>query len=190
MDFTGDSTGATGHGLTKYVVELQQLYRFYLDKVTPHEKERWIAFGVLQVIFFLRIIYGQGWYAICYSFYIFSLNQFLAFLTPKFDMSLQQEEANERLEAGGAPDEQSEEFRPFIRRLPEFKFWYNVMRGGVIALVLTFSRVTDIPVYWPILLIYFVILFALTMRRQIQHMIKYKYVPLDLGKKKYTAPSV
>lgn len=26
----------------------------------------------------------------------------------------------------------------------------------------------DIPVYWPILLIYFFILFALTMRRQIQ----------------------
>ena len=105
-------------------------------------------------------------------------------------MSLQQEEANERLEAGGAPDEQSEEFRPFIRRLPEFRFWFNVMRGGIIALLLTFTRLTDIPVYWPILLIYFIILFALTMRRQIQHMIKYKYIPLDLGKKKYSAQSV
>ena len=59
------------------------------------------------------------------------------------------------------------------------------------------------PVYWPILLVYFFVLFALTMRRQIQcvihtswciiwntdkarrhrHMIKYKYVPFDIGRK-------
>ena len=191
MNFTQNpNSEQTGYGLTKYWFELQRLYQFYLDKVTPHAKERWIAFFILQVMFFVRIIYWQGWYAVCYSFYIFSLNQFLAFLTPKFDISLQQEEANERLEAGGAPDEQSEEFRPFIRRLPEFKFWFNVMRGGIIAFLLTGTRLTDIPVYWPILLVYFLILFVLTMRRQIEHMIKYKYIPLDLGKKKYSVTSV
>jgi hypothetical protein len=64
-------------------------------------------------------------------------------------------------------------------------------------------------VYWPILLVYFLLLFALTMRRQIEyvydyvqcfylsdksrhicyweltrrHMIKYKYIPFDLGRK-------
>ena len=43
----------------------------------------------------------------------------------------------------------------------------------------------NIPVFWPILLIYFVILFTLTMRRQIKHMIRYKYVPFDLGKKTF-----
>ena len=191
MDFAMSlNSEQTGYGLTKYWIELRRFYQYYLDKVTPHTKERWIGFFILQLMFFVRVIYWHGWYAICYSFYIFFLNQFLAFLTPKFDMSLQQEEANERLEAGGAPDEQSEEFRPFIRRLPEFRFWFNVMRGGIIALLLTFTRLTDIPVYWPILLIYFIILFALTMRRQIQHMIKYKYIPLDLGKKKYSAQSV
>lgn len=165
--------------------EVTRFYQFYLDKVTPHIKERWIAFAILQVVFFLRIIWGQGWYAICYSFYIFWLNQFLAFLTPKFDLTLQQDEANETLEAGGAPSEQSEEFRPFIRRLPEFKFWFNVMRGSIVAVLLTLTRITDIPVYWPILLVYFILLFSLTMRRQIQHMIKYRYIPLDIGKKKY-----
>ena len=39
--------------------------------------------------------------------------------------------------------------------------------------------------YYPILLGYFIILFVLTMRKQIQHMIKYKYVPFTIGKKKY-----
>ena len=77
----------------------------------------------------------------------------------------------------------------------------------------------DVPVYWPILVVYFFVLFLLTMRRQIQyvsspvlsllsagvlvvcgvwnldlrlltcsrctfrHMIKYKYVPFDIGRK-------
>ena len=33
---------------------------------------------------------------------------------------------------------------------------------------------------------YFIILTAITMKRQIKHMIKYKYIPFDLGKKTYT----
>lgn len=57
------------------------------------------------------------------------------------------------------------------------------------ALFFTSSRVFDIPVYWPILLGYFIILFALTMRKQIQHMIKYRYVPFNIGKKSYKSTS-
>ncbi|KAE8209972.1 hypothetical protein CF319_g5867 [Tilletia indica] len=81
----------------------------------------------------------------------------------------------------GAPAE--EEFRPFIRRLPEFKFWLSATQAILISLVCTLTELCDVPVYWPILLVYFLVLFALTMRRQIQHMIKYRYVPFDLGRK-------
>jgi Rer1 family len=41
-------------------------------------------------------------------------------------------------------------------------------RATLIALFCTFSEAFDVPVYWPILMIYFFVLFALTMRRQIQ----------------------
>jgi len=61
-----------------------------------------------------------------------------------------------------------EEFRPFIRRLPEFKFWLSATKATLLALLATTTRATDIPVYWPILLVYFFTLFGLTMRRQIQ----------------------
>jgi hypothetical protein len=61
-----------------------------------------------------------------------------------------------------------EEFRPFIRRLPEFKFWLSATKATLLALASTTTRATDIPVYWPILLVYFFTLFGLTMRRQIQ----------------------
>jgi len=83
---------------------------------------------------------------------------------------------------GGYKDD---EFRPFIRRLPEWNFWLSGTRATVLAFFCTASSAFDVPVYWPILLVYFFILFSITMRRQIQHMIKYKYIPFDLGKVRY-----
>jgi hypothetical protein len=50
---------------------------------------------------------------------------------------------------------------------------------------MTFFEIFDIPVFWPILLLYFIILFVITMKKQIAHMIKYKYVPFSWGKTKY-----
>ncbi|PVH36967.1 hypothetical protein PAHAL_6G211000 [Panicum hallii] len=50
---------------------------------------------------------------------------------------------------------------------------------------MTFFSVFDVPVFWPILLCYWVVLFVLTMKRRIVHMIKYKYVPFSFGKQKY-----
>ncbi|PWN26512.1 retrieval of early ER protein Rer1 [Jaminaea rosea] len=78
-----------------------------------------------------------------------------------------------------------EEFRPFIRRLPEFKFWLSATQAILISLACTLTELCDVPVYWPILVMYFFILLGITMKRQIKHMIKYRYVPFDLGKKTY-----
>ncbi|SJM87220.1 probable protein RER1 [Zygosaccharomyces bailii] len=158
-------------------------YRYYLDKSVPLIKERWAALGLLLFLFELRVVLSHKWYLSCYAHGIFLLNQFLGFLTPKFDMSLQQDEENKELEAG----ERADEFKPFIRRLPEFKFWHISVKATLIALISTIFNFTDIPVFWPILLVYFITIFFLTMKRQIQHMIKYKYIPLDIGKKKYTS---
>lgn len=136
---------------------------------------------------------------------IYLLNLFLAFLTPKFDPSIELDTQENEMEEGPAlPTKADEEFKPFIRRLPEFKFWYvwkrrsrihcclhcfhfrySATKATVIAIVCSFFSIFDIPVFWPILLVYFCILFAITMRRQIKHMIKYRYIPFDWGKKNY-----
>lgn len=50
---------------------------------------------------------------------------------------------------------------------------------------MTFFSIFDVPVFWPILLLYFIVLFVITMKRQIRHMIKYKYVPFSFGKTTY-----
>ena len=58
------------------------------------------------------------------------------------------------------------------------------------GMFLTTSRVFDVPVYWPILLFYFILLTTLTMKKRIEHMIKHKYVPLSGKKPKPPARSM
>lgn len=126
---------------------------------------------------------------------IYLLNLLLAFLQPKFDPSLQDDLMADELEGGEGdipsplPSSRDDEFRPFVRRLPEWQFWcdfsfpyitaeidhdcYNVCRlsttrATLISFFMTFSAVFDVPVYWPILVMYFCVLFVLTMRRQLQ----------------------
>lgn len=62
-------------------------------------------------------------------------------------------------------------------------FRYAATKAFVVAFVMTFFSFLDVPVFWPILLCYWLFLYFLTMKRQIVHMIKYRYVPFDFRKK-------
>ncbi|RDD46164.1 Protein RER1 [Trichoplax sp. H2] len=135
-----------------------------------------------SVISRLSTSISLGFYIVTYALAIFLLNQFIGFLTPQMDpaMSMEEEEDGPTL-----PTRRDEEFKPFMRRLPEFKFWTSTTRAIIIATFCTFFQVFDVPVFWPILVIYFFLLFFMTMRRQIEHMIRYRYLPFSHGKKKY-----
>ncbi|KAI7833585.1 retrieval of early ER protein Rer1 [Kickxella alabastrina] len=166
-------------------------YQTLLDRSTPHTGARWTLFGTLLLAFMLRIVLAQGWFIICYALGIYMLNLFLAFLTPKIDPEMAEEieeaEAADESGPGLLPTRNDDEFRPFIRRLPEFKFWYNSTKAVLISLVCSFFAFLDVPVYWPILLFYWVFLFVITMRRQIEHMVKHRYVPFaNFGKQRYS----
>jgi Rer1 family len=65
---------------------------------------------------------------------------------------------------------------------------HQATRAFVVSFVCTFFPMLNVPVFWPILLIYFVVLFTVTMKKQILHMIKHKYIPLSLGKPTYKSP--
>jgi hypothetical protein len=59
---------------------------------------------------------------------IYLLNLLLAFLQPKFDPSLEEDLLADEIEEGGdvpspLPSQRDDEFRPFVRRLPEWQFW-------------------------------------------------------------------
>lgn len=158
-------------------------YQKVLDDLVPYKIPRWCVSIGLMVLYGVRVMLLQGWYIITYALAIYLLNLLIAFLSPKFDPALQEETEIE--DGPQLPTRANEEFKPFIRRLPEFKFWHSMTRAVLIALFCTLFSVFDIPVFWPILVLYFIILFSITMKRQIMHMIRYRYIPFTYGKRRY-----
>lgn len=113
---------------------------------------------------------------VCYSLGIYLLNLFLAFLQPKIDPSLTQDEGLEDGEAGSSlPTKNDEEFRPFIRRLPEFKFWHSATRAIAISFFCTWFGIFNVPVFWPVLVVYFLILFSLTSKSSLRSVEAHSY---------------
>ncbi|KAJ1283002.1 hypothetical protein BS78_03G094200 [Paspalum vaginatum] len=184
----GDSSGAgAGAGgavaaAAKWRSDASRAFQYYLDRSTPHATGRWLGTLAAAAIYALRVYMVQGFYIVTYGLGIYLLNLLIGFLSPMVDPELDPSAA---AEGPALPTRGSDEFKPFIRRLPEFKFWYAITKAFVVAFVMTFFSVFDVPVFWPILLCYWIVLFVLTMKRQIVHMIKYKYVPFSIGKQKY-----
>ncbi|CBI37671.3 hypothetical protein VitviT2T_003331 [Vitis vinifera] len=179
MEGTGGGGPSAVSPVIQWKTDASRLFQYYLDKTTPHPVYRWVGTLVVAAIYALRVYYVQGFYVVSYGLGIYLLNLLIGFLSPLVDPEL--ETSNEAL----LPTKGSDEFKPFIRRLPEFKFWYSITKAFCVAFVLTFFSAFDVPVFWPILLCYWIVLFILTMKRQIVHMIKYKYVPFSMGKQKY-----
>ncbi|TYJ38969.1 hypothetical protein E1A91_A04G032000v1 [Gossypium mustelinum] len=93
------------------------MYQYYLDKSTPHTTYRWIGTLVIVAIYCLRVYYVQGFYIVAYGLGIYLLNLLIGFLSPLVDPEL------EGSDGPLLPTKGSDEFKPFICRLPEFKFW-------------------------------------------------------------------
>jgi len=169
--------------LPRFYRSLSLQLQLLLDVSTPHTTIRWSVLLMLFIIYGIRVYLTQGFYIVTYGLGIYLLNLFIGFLTPLDEDLLT---GGEEGEGPILPtNEQDSEFKPFMRRLPEFKFWYACTKAVLVATVMTFFSLFDVPVFWPILLIYFIILFVLTMKRQIKHMVKHRYLPFNLGKKKY-----
>ncbi|KAL2498225.1 Protein RER1A [Abeliophyllum distichum] len=175
----GDSTATSA--VSQLTHTMWQRYQHFLDKSTPLVLYRWIFLLVIAFIYAVRMYVVQGYYIVTYGLGIYILQLLIAFLSPQIDPEIQ-----EVTDGPALPTRGSDEFRPFVRRLPEFKFWHSLTKGFCFAFMLTFFSAFDVPVFWPILLFYWFVLFISTMKRQIMHMIKYKYVPFTFGKQRYS----
>lgn len=172
------------NSLEQTKANLRRAAQYWLDKSTIYPLQRWIGFVALLSLFFLRIYVVQGYFIVAYGLGIFLLNNFIAFLSPLEDPS------GMNLDDDSAPTlptsaSEGKEYRPFTRKLPEFKFWLACTRGTGTSFFMTFFSIFDVPVFWPILVMYFCVLFFMTMKKQIAHMYKHKYVPFSFGKSKY-----
>jgi hypothetical protein len=152
---------------------------------------------MLAALFAFRVYWTRGFYVVAYALAIYNLNLLLGFLQPRDVAEIQEDERialPTRRQASGSTGSSTDvqhlngtdtEYRPFVRRLPEFQFWWQSMKSVIISLVATMFPILDLPVYWPVLVLYFLVLLSITMKRQIEHMRLYGYVPFSWGKQRY-----
>lgn len=159
-------------------------FQYYLDRTAPKKIERWIGFGVLLVFFFIRVLVIQSHYLVTYILSIYLLHGLIGFCTPQ-EENIPDPFDNVDDEDVYVPQQVDDEFRPFMRRLPEFDFWWIAIRLVALAFFTTFFNFFDIPVFAPILIIYFILISLLTAKNLYRHMKKYNYNPFVSGKETF-----
>ena len=162
-----------GFYIVTYALGIYNL-NLLLGFLTP--QVRFFAIALLFFFFFNRSPSRSRRYPLFSSLFCFDSRPSL----PRPPPPPKKKQIDPELEGPTLPSQRSDEFRPFQRRLPEFKFWWASARSVAASLVATLFPLFDVPVFWPILLVYFCALFFVTMRRQIRHMIKHRYIPFSL----------
>lgn len=109
--------GAAASPVNVFWQDVWRRYQYLLDKSTPHTVYRWIGTAIVVLIYILRVYFVQGFYIISYGLGIYLLNLLIGFLSPLVDPEV------DVSDGPMLPTKGSDEFKPFIRRLPEFKFW-------------------------------------------------------------------
>ena len=149
-------------------------------QLKPYLLYRWIGFFLISTIFLIRMFSTSRYYYAGYISGLYVIQCFVLFLSPKLDPDLF---GNDVL-----PSIQDGDYKPFIRKMPEFVFW----RRAIAAMGLAFFASLlpfDLPVFGPLLIFYFIIVCIFTFRTRISHMIKHGYLPFDIGKPKFNKPS-
>ena len=118
---------------------------------------------------------------IAYLLGLFYLNNVMLYLTPIDDP----DEMGSEAESFVLPTRENDEYKGFQRKLGEIEFWKAIMGATSLAAFLSMFDWMDTEIYWPLLVCYFVMMTLFLCRVKIEHKIMYKYIPFDIGKKKY-----
>ena len=118
--------------LSRWIYPVSRRYQHILDKSTPHVFHRWLTCLGVALIYAIRVYLIQGFYIVSYGLGIYILNLLIGFLSPQVDPEINDLSSSE---GPTLPTRGSDEFRPFVRRLPEFKFWYIYIFVLVLVIV-------------------------------------------------------
>ncbi|XP_059307249.1 protein RER1A-like isoform X1 [Lycium ferocissimum] len=156
---------------------ISSVYQHYLlDKISPYGLYRWIITAVLAILYSLRVCV-RGFYPGTYLVLFHFSGILCKFLSPH-----------------GLPDPDddgpvlpikgSDEFKPLIRQLPEFNFWYAATIDLCLVLTMTFFPVVDVKGCWPLIFISWCLVYGYKMAVVLIKSKRYKYNPFTLIKQK------
>ena len=185
---SSSSSSSSSSSICNLISSVQIYLNAFNDKLVSFRKARWYVIICLSLIYLIRLFLTKGYQALTYCIGIHFLNSFIGFISPIVDPeddAINFDTNTSSSSSSYLPQNNSEEFKPFQRKVKEFHLWEAMFYTLVVSNIITFFPVFDIPVYWPLLLFYFVIVFILTMKHQIKQMMKYNYLPWDVGKVQY-----
>lgn len=154
-------------------MNMDTLGQYITDHLSPLVYPRWIFTAFMVLMYIRRIIKINSHSVLTYFTGIYLLHAGILFLTPK-DENIPDPFENVEEESYN-PRNIDNDFRPYVRRLPEFDFWKMSVQMIGIAYFLTFFSILNFPVYTPILIVYFIFFVCMTCYKLWVHSKKFKY---------------
>ncbi|KAI5169456.1 hypothetical protein PAEPH01_0730 [Pancytospora epiphaga] len=161
------------------MVDIDALNQLMVDKLSPLPWARWTIFLFCLIVYLAKTLSTGTHHIITYVVGVYLFHGFILFATPKSDNIPDPFEVEEEADDENvyAPIDIDNSLRPFVRNMPEYKYWVFSMKVLLISFLLTLTSITDIPVYAPILVAYFIFMVVATIFKLWQHCNKYNYSP-------------
>lgn len=160
--------------------------RHVVDSWAIHARRRWTIFALVFLAFLVRMVLLDGYYAAMYLLSFYIVQNVIQYLTPSELPTIQEEEESGvvyDIPVAIAAGRTSDASKPMLRKMGEFKLWKKTFAASLLCLVATFIPALDVPVFWPILLLYFLFVLVSVVARQYHHMRRYGYSLADFFKK-------
>ncbi|ELA42840.1 uncharacterized protein VICG_00155 [Vittaforma corneae ATCC 50505] len=149
------------------------LDQYIADNLSPLIYPRWTFTGFLLLLYIRRILRIKTHSVVTYFVGVYLLHATILFLTPK-DENIPDPFENTEDESYN-PRNIDNDFRPYVRRLPEFDFWKMCSQIIAVAFFITYFPFLDLPVYAPILVLYFIFIVSITCYKLWMHSKKFRY---------------
>ncbi|KAL6122313.1 hypothetical protein NUSPORA_00677 [Nucleospora cyclopteri] len=160
---------------------MDSIKQLMIDKLSPQSTIRWGMFAFLIFLYTMRVLIRNSHHIISYAVGVYLVHGFILFATPKNKNIPDPFEAP--AEDSYVPENAPVDFGPFVRNLPEYEYWLFCMKVVGISYFLTFFDVFDIPVFTPLLIMYFITMVIATIVKLYQHQKLYHYNPWQTIKK-------
>lgn len=172
--------------LEKTISNARAAVKYNINKLIPRPMVRWTIFSCTYLFFMLRVLIMQKYFLVAYMSSIYILYGFVSFCSPNDDSIPCALEDFDDFDVSNIPTntiEEIEDYKPFDRKLPDYKYWESSMICLCFSILATLFDVFNFTVYAPILIIYFLIMCISVIRNIYLHSKKFNYNPLDFGKK-------
>ncbi|CAD8175038.1 unnamed protein product [Paramecium pentaurelia] len=153
-------------------------YRRIIDKWIMHPGKRWSLCALLLFFYFSRLVETQSYFVVSYMLGIQIIQSLLRYFTPLGLPDIEDEDEDVNIQLPQHTDD-----RPLIRSMPEIQLWEQIIFALFLSNFATYFQIFDLPVYWPFLFSYFILVMIITFKKYLKHMQKYGYSWGDFSKR-------